>query len=146
MGRVRRFLLLGSCHRFMRGVCHQTMYSAATKTARAANAVQCKYGLDCRRANIRHWSEYDHPHTHKTLVAENCDPSGAVPDQNDSGPASDVAGSLDAASSIVVPCQPSAGSNVARDNLGPLVDGESTTMQGTGSSVLVVFDLVVAGF
>eukprot|EP00041_Stephanoeca_diplocostata_P020943 m.479259 g.479259 ORF g.479259 m.479259 type:complete len:483 (+) comp21698_c0_seq11:176-1624(+) len=138
MRRLQRFLVLGnSCyHRAVQSYQQQAMYSAANKTARRTKAALCKYGLDCRRVNVRHWSEYEHPEAHKVLVAEDLERSDATKGTQDKKTVlhTDVSQDQDgmASGGGTNSCGSLSGD---QDDLGPLLEGETTTMQGSGSSV-----------
>ena len=41
----------------------------ATTYVRAVGKPRCHYGKECFRANLRHWSDYDHPPDHPRLTA-----------------------------------------------------------------------------
>ena len=41
----------------------------AAQYDRAVGKPSCRYGKECRRANLQHWSDYDHPPNHPRLSA-----------------------------------------------------------------------------
>jgi len=41
----------------------------AAQYDRAVGKPPCRYGKECRRANLQHWSDYDHPPNHPRLSA-----------------------------------------------------------------------------